>query len=469
METLNADTAESVVIREISVEPLNADTFRNGNMVHIRVQGAGVPLWDEISVLNWGSTFRGSTVVKLFLHLYTGLRKHPRVGDVGRSPSYQDSLTADRRREGEATGGWEGGGTPVRGVATSGRRGEGGGTHVGGVATDGSRGERENIRRSLVTSGGRRKGEGANRARGFAAKRSKNSSTGEKERASPEDCDSDGGVYSPPSPYSLPATPSPPASPSLMPGSASLLNRRSHDSTGHAPLSSSGRKRKRRRSFSPETSSTSRLSVTPRSRRRLLDVAHLEPELDTPNARCDDDLLSKADCALERLRDNCYHSLDNFYSPNDPDQLNSNGTSNPPPGNSDLLADIQDYPNSDQLNSDLLDSDILSAHSSRPSVARSNVPGKLVSHIHVLSRTPAGPHVTVTSSEGNTVYLRLREGSAGKKPRESLHRRRGLLTVPFAELKASVEEEVSQYLIEPSLNAKTIQPRAYGSMLVLPR
>lgn len=66
------------------------------------------------------------------------------------------------------------------------------------------------------------------------------------------------------------------------------------------------------------------------------------------------------------------------------------------------------------------------------------------SHCHVLSRAPPGSSVTVTGSDGKRVYLRLRAGlgSKGKAQKNPLSRLQ-LLTIPFSQLKATVEEEVS--------------------------
>ena len=356
------------------------------------------------------------------------------MGGPRGSASRQDSLGAGRRGEG----------TPVRGVATNGKK---------GVATNGKRG---------VATGG----QGTRTSP--KAKRSRNMPTGKSKRLSPGD--SDGGTYSPPSPYSLPSTPSPPASPSLLPGPASPLHRQSCDPADHAPLTGSGRRRKRKRSRSPQTSQSrlsgsSRLSATPKLRRRLLDVSpsDMDAELGGLGTGYDDeggDLLDKADEALARLQDNRYHSLDDFYTPGG--QLDKGDDSKPSHRNSNQhvhkKSDCQDYLNpdlsdsdlldsgpldSELLDSDLFDSDPLSGHSGRHSTARSNLQRHKVSHIHILSRAPAGPHVSVTSSDGDTVYVRLRDDRAGGKPREGFYRRRGLLTVPFAELKASVDEEVS--------------------------
>lgn len=119
------------------------------------------------------------------------------------------------------------------------------------------------------------------------------------------------------------------------------------------------------------------------------------------------------------------------------------------------LMDDSDPINSDLLNSDLSDSELpdsdltsLAAHSG----GRSQ---QALSRIHVLMRAPAGPHVTVTSGEGERVYLRLKEEEEGvnddggtghsgvrMEGRRIQRRHQQLLTVPFSDLKASVEEEV---------------------------
>ena len=62
----------------------------------------------------------------------------------------------------------------------------------------------------------------------------------------------------------------------------------------------------------------------------------------------------------------------------------------------------------------------------------------------VLKRAPLGSYITVTSSEGDRVYLRLK--SRGNESSQSgfLRAQSGLqlLKIPFSELKETVEEEV---------------------------
>lgn len=299
-----------------------------------------------------------------------------------------------------------------------------------------------------------REGEGQSTPVRGVAKKSRNGTIGGRDGRSHQDR-GDRGVYSPPSPYSLPSTPSPPASPSSLPTAASPPRWGSRDPVGHASLSS-GHRRKRRcfpetTVSEAQTTDSPRSSVTPRSRRRLLDVGPLdvgplESSLESAGYVGEhSDLLSKADEVLERLRDNSYHSVNDFYSRNDHPALErSPNTSrhHDLPKNSDL----QEYLNSELLdsdppNSDLVNSDLSPARSNIRSTARL---GRQVSHIHILSRAPAGPHVSVTGCEGDRVYLRLRDAGAGsKKAWEKFRHRKGLLTVPFAELKANVEEEVS--------------------------
>ena len=121
-------------------------------------------------------------------------------------------------------------------------------------------------------------------------------------------------------------------------------------------------------------------------------------------------LLERADSVLERLRNNRPSSPIDMY-------------------NSDL----------DLLNSNLSNSDLPTSE-----------PAPRLRHIHVLSRAPPTPHVSVTSAEGERGYIRLREEGVGVRGRE----RKGLglsckqlLTVPFAELKATVEEEVCTWCV----------------------
>ena len=64
---------------------------------------------------------------------------------------------------------------------------------------------------------------------------------------------------------------------------------------------------------------------------------------------------------------------------------------------------------------------------------------------HVLKRAPLGSYITVTSSEGDRVYLRMKSKGPESNQSGSLHTQSGLqlLKVPFSELKESVEEEVN--------------------------
>lgn len=63
---------------------------------------------------------------------------------------------------------------------------------------------------------------------------------------------------------------------------------------------------------------------------------------------------------------------------------------------------------------------------------------------HILKRAPLGSYITVTSSEGDRVYLRLKSNGTESNQSGFLHTHSGLqlLKVPFSELKESVEEEV---------------------------
>ena len=64
---------------------------------------------------------------------------------------------------------------------------------------------------------------------------------------------------------------------------------------------------------------------------------------------------------------------------------------------------------------------------------------------HVLKRAPLGSYITVTSSEGDRVYLRMKSKEPESNQSGLLHAQSGLqlLKVPFSELKESVEEEVN--------------------------
>ena len=74
----------------------------------------------------------------------------------------------------------------------------------------------------------------------------------------------------------------------------------------------------------------------------------------------------------------------------------------------------------------------------------SNRLGQL-SHLHVLTWVPTGPHISVTSSEGCRVYLRLKNCDTDSMKKNKTYS--SLLSVPFAELKANVEEEVWNIVI----------------------
>lgn len=236
--------------------------------------------------------------------------------------------------------------------------------------------------------------------------------------------------YSPPSPYTPPSSPSPPASPSLRHMPTPPAQRKSCEP--HTPTRT--RSRKMERSYSPEASRPSKTSkftdmasiaTTPRSRNRLLVSTPSRLGADGDFGDLDDDggggdehglgdLLDRADEVLTRLRGKGHdHSLDDL--------------------------------NSDPLNTDFLHPDPTSP---QVSPGLSDRPDRRLSHLHVLSRAPAGPHITVTSSEGDRVYLRLRDDDFGARKKGGMacsivRSRKQLLTVPFAELKASVEDEVS--------------------------
>ena len=63
----------------------------------------------------------------------------------------------------------------------------------------------------------------------------------------------------------------------------------------------------------------------------------------------------------------------------------------------------------------------------------------------VLRRAPLGSYITVTSCEGDRVYLRLKSRKTESNQSGSSYTQSGLqlLKVPFSELKDSVEEEVN--------------------------
>ena len=301
-------------------------------------------------------------------------------------------------------------------------------------------------------------------------------------------------MYSPPAPYSPPSSPS---SPSLLRVS-NVPQQQSCDPTGHAP---NGRRKRRRQedgSRSPERSSDhsrlageSGISASQASRKRLLEhssaksghegcVVKRRANAESARSLSSDverrDLLDRADEVLERLRgdqsvDDC-DDVEGLLDKEDQDTLNvSNHRMSMADSERDHLLDRADevlerlgdtrsYGNSmddsDLLNSDseLPDSDLTSL--AAPSRRRSQ---QVLSRVHVLMRAPAGPHVTVTTGDGERVYLRLREEEENRRNGSSRgdgvrmegsrtqRSHQQLLTVPFSELKANVEEEVMDTLL----------------------
>ncbi len=161
------------------------------------------------------------------------------------------------------------------------------------------------------------------------------------------------------------------------------------------------------------------------------------------------DLLERADALLEGLQGlKRSHSHLPSSPPEDPDYPTSDLL------NSDLM--YSDPVNSDPVDSDPVNSDwtdLVNRNSSQMLSGRSG--SGQGARIRVLRRAPPGPHVSVTSGEGERVYLRIREdgdggssgggGGGGAARRKACSRswnQKQFLTVPFAELKATVEEEV---------------------------
>ena len=227
-------------------------------------------------------------------------------------------------------------------------------------------------------------------------------SKGKRRRAEDETEASGDGVYSPPSQYTPPASPpsshdeDEPAPPSPRP--------LAHDSA-HTPRGRPGRK-KRGRVSSVDGDDDHSDSETSQSR-----VISSDSKAAGSEGR-GLSLSDRADALLARLRDHA-------------------------PLNSDLLdSDLAENPNHATPNSPKPSSERPQRHQ--------------LSHLHVLSRPPAGPHVSVTSSEGERVYLRLKDAGVGGKSGSGRGRSqtptrvwKQLLSVPFAELKSSVLEEVS--------------------------
>ena len=245
------------------------------------------------------------------------------------------------------------------------------------------------------------------------------------------------GGYSPPSPYS------PPSSPFSLHSPTSPVP--SHDHTSPAVRSKSLN--------SPPTSSNSRLrnSVTPKSRKRLLDST-TPSELDFHTCR-DGESHNVSPISKKRLLDsapsnsNFDRKLESNLDDSDDDLLEKaeETLENLRKARSSCSNPCSDVFNHDDDDSDMPTSD---ANFSQISPSGSRL-RQTSSHIHVLSRAPACPHLSVTSSEGHRVYLRLRETNdptrARKMAQAHSHSRKQLLKIPFTELKASVEEEVSKY------------------------
>lgn len=80
---------------------------------------------------------------------------------------------------------------------------------------------------------------------------------------------------------------------------------------------------------------------------------------------------------------------------------------------------------------------------SDPSCRHGSVSMDKLSRACVLPRAPACPHLSVTGSEGRRVYLRIMDVESRERCKGLSHSGLKLLTVPFAELKAGVEEEVN--------------------------
>ena len=76
---------------------------------------------------------------------------------------------------------------------------------------------------------------------------------------------------------------------------------------------------------------------------------------------------------------------------------------------------------------------------------RSLLSCSLTSQPYVMKRAPLGAYVTVTSNEGDRVYLRLKHEKENKCALQGFFSRGSglqLLTVPISELKTNIEEEV---------------------------
>lgn len=117
-------------------------------------------------------------------------------------------------------------------------------------------------------------------------------------------------------------------------------------------------------------------------------------------------------------------------------------------GNSDEGAFLFDY-DEDKDSLDDVGSPSYETLVSNPSrVCESSSEGDEFSWAHVLPRAPACPHFSVTGSDGLQVFLKIRAAeSVNGRERcvTRFHSKLQLLTRPFAELKATVEEEVKQH------------------------
>ena len=87
----------------------------------------------------------------------------------------------------------------------------------------------------------------------------------------------------------------------------------------------------------------------------------------------------------------------------------------------------------------------------------------------VFHRPPiTGEHVTVTSGEGDRVYLTLVPAALAALPPPSRRLRHSLLQSPIAHMRAALNEEFQQLAIQASLQAMTPQPRQSSAAQSLP-
>ena len=224
----------------------------------------------------------------------------------------------------------------------------------------------------------------------------------------------DGCPYSPPSPYSLPSSPSP----------TDFSSHDDHHSVGRYP------KRRKRDSFHPRgtgqdlTRAEIRGFLTAPESQGNKTGSHWSSPMKTPSR-------SSSRAGDRPTPTPTPPSASRYKRALDPSQLEP-GHSSTTPSRRDFLMDqfedtyralkttptggVTSHTLSPKPTMDVDDlyedpHSPLTADPSSQSVSYSSASPRLQRHSHVLTRAPPGLHVTVTSSDGTRVYLRLKSGS----------------------------------------------------------